>query len=208
MAGEKSGNGELPKTSSKQNGGADESGKGNAATAEMKPAQPQLSAEGQAKLREMRSKLATAFSQVTMALMATPRYRNLSISDLEWLALEPLLRDRIAIASGKLSTSGDEGPMVGLAIWAKVSEAVSARIEEQVRAGNFPVRLKGNDWDSGDIVWLLDVVAANRALATSVLINFGQLSKGAPVRVHPMIRQLVDKEILEKLSEKRAPVAS
>lgn len=98
--------------------------------------------------------------------------------------------------------------MVGMAIWAKVSEAVSARIEEQARAGNFPVRLKGNDWDSGDIVWLLDVVAANRALATSVLINFGQLSKGAPVRVHPLVRQLVDKEVLEKLSEKRTPVPS
>ncbi|MCA0012083.1 toxin-activating lysine-acyltransferase [Mesorhizobium sp. B292B1B] len=208
MANEKSGNGEVPKTSSKQTGGGSEPGRGSAATAEVKAARPQLSAEAQAKLREMRSKLATAFSQVTMALMATPRYRNLSISDLEWLVLEPLLRDRIAIASGKLPASGDEGPMVGLAIWAKVSEAVGARIEEQARAGNFSVRLKGNDWDSGDIVWLLDVVAANRALATSVLISFGQLSKGAPVHVHPMVRQLVDKEILEKLSEKRAPVPS
>ncbi|RWC64202.1 toxin-activating lysine-acyltransferase [Mesorhizobium sp.] len=208
MTSERNGKGETPRTSSNQNGGGSELGRGSAATPEVKATHPQLSAEAQAKLREMRSKLATAFSQVTMALMATPRYRNLSISDLEWLALEPLLRDRIAIASGKLSASGDEGPMVGLAIWAKVSEAVSARIEEQARAGSFPVRLKGNDWNSGDIVWLLDVVAANRALATSVLINFGQLSKGAPVRVHPMIRQLVDREILEKLSEKPAPVPS
>ncbi|MBN9219439.1 MAG: toxin-activating lysine-acyltransferase [Mesorhizobium sp.] len=204
MANEKTTNGEV----TKQNGGASGSVRENAAAGGTKPAQPRLSEEAQVKLREMRSKLATAFSQVTMALMATPRYRNLSISDLEWLALEPLLRDRIAIASGKPSASGEEGPMVGLAIWAKVSEEVSARIEEQARAGNFPVRLKGNDWDSGDIVWLLDVVAANRALATSVLINFGQLSKGAPVHVHPMVRQLVDKEILEKLSEKRAPVPS
>ncbi|MBZ9709297.1 toxin-activating lysine-acyltransferase [Mesorhizobium sp. ESP7-2] len=208
MANEKSGNGDGSKPSLKQNGGARESGKDNDTASGLKPAQPQLSEDAQAKLREMRSKLATAFSQVTMALMATPRYRNLSISDLEWLVLEPLLRDRIAIASGKLPTNAEEGPMVGMAIWAKVSEAVSARIEEQARSGNFPVRLKGNDWDSGDIVWLLDVVAANRALATSVLINFGQLSKGSPVRVHPMIRRLVDKDILDKLSEKRAPVPS
>lgn len=104
---------------------------------------------------------------VTMALMATPRYRNLSISDLEWLVLEPLLRDRIAIASGKLPANAGKGSMVGMATWAKVSEAVSARIQEQACAGNFPVRLRGNDWDSGDIVWQLDVVATNRALATS-----------------------------------------
>ncbi|MDX8503312.1 toxin-activating lysine-acyltransferase [Mesorhizobium sp. VK4C] len=163
---------------------------------------PQLTEEAQGKLREMRSKLATAFSQVTMALMATPRYRNLSIPDLEWLVLEPLLRDRIAIASAKPPSDGSEGPMVGFAVWAKVSEVVSAKIEEQIRAGSFPVRLKSGDWDSGDTVWLLDVVAANRALATSVLVNFGKIAKSASVRIHPMIRQLVDREILEKLMEK------
>src|SRR5262245_53261907 len=53
------------------------------------------------KLGEIRSKLSTAFSQVTMAMMTTPRYRNLSIADLEWLVLEPLLRHRIAIAAAR-----------------------------------------------------------------------------------------------------------
>jgi len=102
-------------------------------------AQPsQLSPESQAKIKEVRSKLASAFSQVTMALMVTPRYRNLSLSDLEWLELEPLLRDRIAIASAKPSVAGGDGPMVGLAVWARVSDAVSAKIEEQIRAATFP----------------------------------------------------------------------
>ncbi|WP_027155592.1 toxin-activating lysine-acyltransferase [Mesorhizobium sp. WSM2561] len=212
MTNEKSGNGGILRASPRQNGAA-EAGepqdKESEAVAGTDPVKsPQLSEEAHAKLREVRSKLAAAFSQVTLALMATPRYRNQSISDLEWLVLEPLLRDRIAIASAKSSTAGNEGQMIGVAIWAKVSETVSAKIEEQIRARNFPVRLKGDDWDSGDIVWLLDVVAANRNLATSVLVNFGQLAKGAPVRVHPMVRQLVDKELLEKLSEERTSVPS
>ncbi|MBZ9719652.1 hypothetical protein LB519_17550 [Mesorhizobium sp. AD1-1] len=48
----------------------------------MKQVRPQLSEEARAKLREMRSKLGTVFSKVTMVLMATTRYRNLSISAL------------------------------------------------------------------------------------------------------------------------------
>ena len=98
--------------------------------------------------------------------------------------------------------------MAGIAIWAKVSEEVGKKIEEQIRAGNFPIRLKGSEWDSGEIVWLLDVVAANRNLATSVLVNFGQLAKGAPVNIHPMISRQVDPDVLAKLTGKPAKAGS
>lgn len=56
--------------------------RGSAPATEMKQVRPQLSEEARAKLREMRSKLGTVFSKVTMVLMATTRYRNLSISAL------------------------------------------------------------------------------------------------------------------------------
>ena len=76
------------------------------------PAQ-RLSPEAMAKLGEVRSKLGTAFAQVTMALMATPRYRSQSLADLEWLVLQPLLRDRIAIASAKQPEVGEADKMSG-----------------------------------------------------------------------------------------------
>ena len=53
--------------------------------------------------------------------------------------------------------------------------------------------------------WLLDVVAPNRKLATSVLTSFGQIAKGAPVHIHPLIKWLVEPEILAKLAEKTSP---
>ena len=84
-----------------------------------------------------------------MAMITTPRYRNLSIADLEWMVLEPLLRDRIAIAAARKAEGGAD-PIVGFAVWAKVSDEVNAKIEEQARAGTFPVRLKGGEWNSGD----------------------------------------------------------
>jgi hemolysin-activating ACP:hemolysin acyltransferase len=139
-----------------------------------------------ARLGEIRSKLSTAFPQETLVMMTTPRYRHMAIADLEWLVLEPLLRDRIAIAHSK-KEADDQSGIVGFAIWAKVSDEVSGKIEEQVKAGTFPVRLRGGEWTSGETIWLLVVVAANRQLATAVLVNFGQLAKGAPVRIHPAI---------------------
>jgi hemolysin-activating ACP:hemolysin acyltransferase len=154
----------------------------------------------QAKLGEIRSKLSTAFSQVTLAMMTTPRYRHMAIADLEWLVLEPLLRDRIAIAHSR-KEADDQSGIVGFAIWAKVSDEVSGKIEEQAKAGTFPVRLRGGEWASGETIWLLDVVAANRQLATAVLVNFGQLAKGAPVRIHPAIRRWVEPEVLARLAK-------
>ena len=70
--------------------------------------------------------------------------------------------------------------MAGIAIWATVPEvviaAVDAKIAEQIKAGVFPVRLASDDWTSGEVVWLLDVIAADRSQAHRtfgrVLANF------------------------------------
>ena len=87
---------------------------------------------------------------------------------------------------------GEPEPLpAGIAIWAKVSEEVDAKIREQIRAGAFPVRLKGEDWDSGEIAWLLDVIAPTKEQATAVGRNFGQGVKEGKLFVHPQIRSIL-----------------
>ena len=136
--------------------------------------------------------------------MNLPRYRHQTLADLAHILIEPLLRDRVAIAhrstkgaDGKLAV--DEEAIAGVAIWATVSDAVDKKLAEQVKAGVFPVSLAPEDWVSGDHVWLLDVVAADRKQATSVLANFRQLAGQRPVRIHPMVARLIEPEVLEKL---------
>ena len=92
-----------------------------------------------------------------------------------------------------------EETIAGIAIWATVSDAVDAKISEQIKAGAFPVRLGADDWVSGNNVWLLDVVAADRQQSTSVLANFRQLAGERPVRIHPVVARLIDPDVLEKL---------
>eukprot|EP01037_Dinobryon_pediforme_P046302 gene46302-59477_t len=89
------------------------------------------------------------------------------------LVLEPLLRDRVAIAS---LGSADAPATVGVAIWASVNSDADERIRTQIGAGVWPVRLKPEDWTSGESLWLLDVAAPSRLHASAVLIGFGKVA--------------------------------
>lgn len=156
-----------------------------------------------ARLAELRAHLRQSFGQVVMSMMVLPRYRHQTVMDLNHLVLEPLIRDRIAMAyaSGSKAEPGKPGPDVaGMAIWASVSEEVDARIREQIKAGVFPVRLKPEDWNSGDINWLLDVLANDKKTAGNVIANFKQVVKAGELRMHPIIARLVDKEIMDRMT--------
>ena len=159
-----------------------------------------LSPEMAAKITEVRVRLHETFGKVALAMMTVPRYRNLSLRDLGHLLLDPLMRDRVAIASpAEEGSNPKDGSLSGIAIWANVSEEVDAKIREQIKAGTFPIRLKSEDWTSGNINWLLDVIAPTQRLTTSVIANFRQVIKEGDLRIHPIVTRLVDPAALEKM---------
>jgi hemolysin-activating ACP:hemolysin acyltransferase len=168
---------------------------------------PQPSPEVVAKIHELRTQVRESFGQVVMAIMNLPRYRHQSLGDLSQLVLEPLIRDRIALARPAKEEPGMLTDIAGFAIWASVSEEVDAKIREQIKAGTFPVRLKPEDWQSGSVNWLLDVIAPDRKTAGRVIANFAQVVKTGELRLHPQIGGLVEKELLEKMGGSRGPVA-
>jgi cytolysin-activating lysine-acyltransferase len=174
------------------------------------PANPQeLDPEIVKKIAEVRSHVRESFGKAVMAMMMLPRYRSQTLADLQHLVLEPLIRDRIAIAYPGGEARSELADISGLAIWANVSEEVDARIRDQIRAGAFPIRLKPEDWASGDINWLLDVIAPNPKTAASVIANFRQVVKEGSLRLHPLITRLVDEDTLKKMGAERmaAPAA-
>jgi hemolysin-activating ACP:hemolysin acyltransferase len=150
-----------------------------------------------AQIAAFKMRIQASVGEVVLAMLNLPRYRNQTIADVMHLVVDPLTRDRIAIAK-----SGGEGKVeetAGLAIWASVSDEVDAKIREQIQARAFPIRLKAEDWNSGDTHWLLDVIAPSQKVATAVLANFKQVVKDKPVRIHPIVSQLVDPAVLEKM---------
>jgi cytolysin-activating lysine-acyltransferase len=139
-----------------------------------------LTPELMAQIGEMRSKIQMSIGQTILAIMDLPRYKHMTVGDLSHLIVNPLLRNRVAIAHKSVMENGvakvDEETIAGIAIWATVSDAVDAKISEQIKAGVFPIRLAPEEWTSGELPWLLDVIAADRKQATAVLANFRQLS--------------------------------
>lgn len=155
------------------------------------------------KIAALRAQVRENFGKIAMAMMALPRYRHNTLADLNHIVLEPLIRDRIAIAYPGEDKGNPLSDVAGMAIWASVSEDVDAKIREQIKAGVFPVRLKADEWVSGDINWLLDVIAPDQKMTTSVIASFKQVVKEGELRLHPIITRLVDKESLEKMGAKR-----
>ena len=164
---------------------------------------PQLDPEVAKRLATVRSQVRESFGKIVMALMMTPRYRNQTIGDLQHLVLEPLIRDRVAIAYPGNVQESALADMAGFAIWASVSEEVDARIREQVANGVFPIRLKAEEWNSGSINWLFDVIAADTRATTNVIANFKQVVKDGSLRLHPLIARLVDEETLKKMGAEK-----
>ena len=69
------------------------------ASTETAGASPQaLDPEIAARIASLRSHVRESFGKVVMAMMMLPRYRQQTLADLQHLVLEPLIRDRIAIA--------------------------------------------------------------------------------------------------------------
>ncbi|MFL9498838.1 toxin-activating lysine-acyltransferase [Rhodopseudomonas palustris] len=163
------------------------------AAATDRPLDPELLSQ----ITAFRTKIQASVGEVVLVMLNLPRYRNQTLADVIHLVVDPMIRDRIAIAK-----SGGDGKLeetAGIAIWASVSDEVDAKIREQIQARVFPIRLKAEDWNSGDTHWLLDVIAPSQSVATAVLTNFKQVVKDKPVRIHPIVSQLVDPAVLDKM---------
>jgi hemolysin-activating ACP:hemolysin acyltransferase len=167
----------------------------------------QVDPETVKKLAAVRSHVRESFGNVVMTMMLLPRYRHQSLGDLQHLVLEPLIRDRIAIAYPRDTQDNKLADMAGLAIWASVSDAVDAKIREQINAGVFPIRLQSEDWTSGDNNWLLDVIAPDAKTTAAVIANFRQLVKEGGLKLHPLVTRLVDPETLKRMGATRAGAA-
>lgn len=133
---------------------------------------PQPDAEVLEKVAAVRNHVHESFGKVAMAMMAMPRYRHQTLADLNHIVLEPLIRDQMAMAYPPKSNDNPLSDVAGMAIWASVSEEVDTKIREQIKAGVLPVRLKADDWTSGKINWLLDVIAPDQKTTANVIANF------------------------------------
>ena len=103
-----------------------------------------------------------AFAQIVSLLMRSPLYRHFAIADLEWLVIPPLATGMFALAEMKAQANGPSFPAAAV-LWASVSPEVDARLSANLSA---PIRLRPDEWRSGELLWIVAVAGDPKSLAT------------------------------------------
>lgn len=127
------------------------------------------------KVQALRSKMVSAsFGEMVTLLMRSPHYKHYSLADLEWLVIPALLNNQFLVVEAQLKKNpnlGEEGegkvPLahqripVAVALWARVSKDVDEKISKKI---DVPIKLRPDEWNSGEINWLVDIVGEPKIL--------------------------------------------
>ncbi len=111
-----------------------------------------------------RGKLRTANFDAAVALFTcSPAHKHYTLADLEWLLIPALRLNQFMAAEVKLPT-GQAVP-AALVLSARVSAEADARLSAEPR---YPIRLHPNEWQSGDVFWIIDTIGELRAVQQCV----------------------------------------
>jgi|SRR5271166_4173976 len=117
-----------------------------------------------------------ALGQIASVLMRSPQHKHYSLADLEWLVLPAVLSEQFRVAQAQ--QSGAPTP-VGVALWASVSADVDKRLSDL----SVPARLRPDEWRSGDIPWLMELVCDAR-VQQALLKDLGETTfKGRAIKM-------------------------
>jgi hemolysin-activating ACP:hemolysin acyltransferase len=142
------------------------SGNGSEAKHEQPEAPAASRPAGESKLEDAKKRLvaakqmAAAFGEIVTLLMRSPADKHHSLGDLEWLVVPAVALGHYALAEAQSKETGAVSP-VGAVLWAFVSEDVDKRLSDLAA----PLRLKPNEWRSGNIPWIVLATGDMRVLA-------------------------------------------
>lgn len=150
---------------SKKSDGGSETAAADATATHAAPAaasapQGELSPEARQNAAAVSKAVMTTFGQIATVLMRTPEYKGYTLGDLEWLAVPAVMTGQFSLAEAQSKATGMMAP-VGLVLWANVTPEIDRRIRENPAA---PIRLKQEEWKSGDILWVVDAIGDPKIL--------------------------------------------
>jgi cytolysin-activating lysine-acyltransferase len=104
--------------------------------------------------------VAASIGDMVVVLSRSPAHKHYSFADIEWMVLPAIFAGQFHIAEVMHKEKGFRVPIAAVT-WAFVSDQVNARLREGVRPR---VRLRPDEWKSGDIGWLIDAAGAGKGL--------------------------------------------
>jgi len=136
--------------------------------------------KAKASRQALQAKMLTAgFGEIVSVLMRSPHYKHYSLTDLEWLVVPPLLANQFTLAEARTKDGAIPAP-IGVALWAFVSPEVDEKLSQNL---DRPMRLRPDEWKSGDIPWLIDAIGPPDVVK-AMLQRLGQaVFKGTPYKI-------------------------
>jgi hemolysin-activating ACP:hemolysin acyltransferase len=100
---------------------------------------------------------AASLGEIVMLFSRAPAHKHYSLADIEWMVLPEVTAGQFYVVEAAHKEHGFRAP-VAVVTWALVSEETDQRLSEQGGVG--PIRLRPDEWKSGEIGWLVDAVGA------------------------------------------------
>ncbi|MGO8739986.1 toxin-activating lysine-acyltransferase [Rhodoblastus sp.] len=108
--------------------------------------------------------VAASIGDIVTVFSRSPAHRHFSLADVEWMILPAVLNGQFYVAEFENRQTGFRAP-IAVATWAFVSEEVDRRI---CANPSQRIRLRPDEWKSGDIAWIVDLVGDPRGVAGAV----------------------------------------
>lgn len=126
------------------------------------------------------SKLISAsIGDIVLVMSRSPGHKHYSLADIEWMVVPAVIAGQFYLAEAASREYGFRAP-IACVTWASVSDEVDKRLREE---GARKIRLRPDEWTSGEHLWLVDMVGDPRALNGLLKGLLGTRFKGKRVNV-------------------------
>jgi len=121
---------------------------------------------------KQRNRRANAIGKIVSLLARAPTYQDMPLKDLEWFLMPAIAAGQYMIGETKPSAER-RGGVAAMLLWARVSPEVDKRLSE---SKDKPPRLEPEEWTSGDIVRVIEVVGRKDAIKP-LLAEFKRINR-------------------------------
>lgn len=126
------------------------------------------------------SKLISAtIGDCAVVFSKSPAHKHYSLADIEWMILPAVVTGQVYVAEAQHNESGARAP-VAVVLWARVSAETDQRLS--ANPGQ-KIRLRPDEWQSGDVLWIVDVAGDPTAIAGALRQLGAATFKGRPTKI-------------------------
>jgi cytolysin-activating lysine-acyltransferase len=104
--------------------------------------------------------VAASVGDIVTVFSRSPAQKHLFLADIEWAIMPAVVRGQFYLAEAENQATGFRTP-IAVATWAFVSEGVDQRLQAELAQH---IRLRPDEWKSGEIGWIIDLVGDPRGI--------------------------------------------